>query len=199
MIIKVCGLTHNKESAAVAALQDVDMLGFIFYEKSPRFTESTLATAKNKAGVFVNADLYYIKEQIEKHALNMVQLHGSESPEYIKQLPGNIKIIKAFGIATAEDLQATEAYNGIVDYFLFDTKSKLHGGTGIAFNWHVLDAYTGNTPFLLSGGIGPHSAEALKNFSHTMLAGYDLNSKFETAPKVKDEALITQFLNELKS
>lgn len=198
MIIKVCGLTDNTESRAVAELEGVEMLGFIFYEGSSRYTESTLATAKKKVGVFVNAALDYVLEKINTHTLNAVQLHGSEPPEYIKQLPKDIEIIKVFGIASAEDLEQTKAYEGLADMFLFDTKSTKHGGTGTAFNWQVLENYKGETPFLLSGGIGPESVEALRKFSHPKLAGYDLNSRFELAPKIKDATLIANFLNEMK-
>ncbi|MFY7728742.1 MAG: phosphoribosylanthranilate isomerase [Flavobacterium sp.] len=198
MIVKVCGLTDNPESRAVAELDDINMLGFIFYEGSSRYTESTLATAKKKVGVFVNAPLALVKEKVQAHGLSSVQLHGSEPPEYIKQLPKGIEIIKVFGIASAEDLEQTKAYEGFADMFLFDTKSPKHGGTGTAFNWQVLENYKGETPFLLSGGIGPESVEALKSFSHPKLAGYDLNSRFELAPKIKDAALIANFLKEMK-
>lgn len=195
MIIKVCGLTDNDTSKQVADLQNIDYLGFIFYEGSKRFTDSTIvADGKKKTGVFVNASLEYIAEQIEKHNLDAVQLHGSESPEFVVQLPKNIQIIKAFGIATEADFEATKAFNGLVDYFLFDTKSDSHGGTGAAFNWQLLQNYTGTTPFMLSGGIGVDSVEALKQFTHPQLAGYDLNSRFETAPKEKNPELIATFI-----
>jgi tryptophan synthase beta subunit len=195
MIIKVCGLTDNYSSHQVANLQDVDYLGFIFYEGSKRFTESTItAIGKKKTGVFVNATLEYIKTKIKKHKLDAVQLHGDESPEFVAQLPKDIEIIKAFGVATEADLEATKAYIDLVDYFLFDTKSDSHGGTGTVFNWHILKNYNGTTPFLLSGGIGADSVEALRKFSHTKLAGYDLNSRFETAPKEKNPKLIATFI-----
>jgi len=195
MIIKVCGLTDNATSKQVADLQDVDYLGFIFYEGSKRFTDSTVTgNGKKKTGVFVNASLEYVRTQIENHKLDAVQLHGNESPEFVSQLPKNIKIIKAFGIATEADFEATQDYDGLVDYFLFDTKSDSHGGTGTAFKWQLLQNYTGTTPFLLSGGIGIDSVEALKQFSHPKLAGYDLNSRFETAPKEKNPKLIATFI-----
>jgi len=194
MIIKVCGLTDNASSREVADLPDVNYVGFIFYEGSKRFTQETLATSKKKIGVFVNAPLEYITQQILKHKLNAVQLHGDESPEFIRQLPKDIKIIKAFGIASKSDLEATRCYEGIADYFLFDTKSENHGGTGISFNWKVIENYEGSTPFLLSGGIGLESVEKLKQFKHPKLAGYDLNSRFELLPKVKDADLIATFI-----
>ena len=194
MIIKVCGLTDNESGRQVATLDGVDYLGFIFYEGSKRFTTETFDSGKKKAGVFVNASADYIIQQIEKHGLDVVQLHGNESPELIAQLPKSVTIIKAFGIATEADLEATKPYENRVDYFLFDTKSDSHGGTGTAFNWQVLDAYTGDTPFLLSGGIGLNSVETLKQFRHPKLAGYDLNSRFEVAPKIKDPEQIATFI-----
>lgn len=196
-MIKVCGLTDNGSSRQVTALGNVDYLGFIFYEGSKRFTDTTFDSDKKKVGVFVNSSAEYITQQIEKHSLDIVQLHGSETTELIAQLPANIKIIKAFGIAKEADIEATKPYENLVDYFLFDTKSDSHGGTGTAFNWKLLEAYTGSTPFLLSGGIGMDSVDNLKQFSHPQLVGYDLNSRFETAPKVKDATLIAQFLKEM--
>ena len=198
MIIKVCGLTDNESSRLVAKIPGVDYVGFIFYEASRRFTESTLSTEKKVVGVFVNASIQNITRQIQNHSLDAVQLHGNESPEYIRKLPKGVEIIKAFGIATEENLKATEPYNGLVNYFLFDTKSDQHGGTGKAFDWEVLQAYKGETAFLLSGGISPDSVEALKKFTHPKLAGYDLNSRFELAPQSKDAVLIAKFLYEIK-
>ncbi|MFP9099401.1 phosphoribosylanthranilate isomerase [Flavobacterium sp. RHBU_24] len=198
MIIKVCGLSGNYTAREVNTLPKVAYLGFIFFEGSKRYTETSLATAKKKVGVFVNAPPEYVIAHIEKHGLDAVQLHGSESPDYIRQLPEDVGIIKAFGIASEADLEKTGAYEGLADYFLFDTKSDQHGGTGAAFDWEILKNYTGNTPFLLSGGIGNDSVGALKAFSHPKLAGYDLNSRFETAPKIKDAALIDRFINEMK-
>ncbi|WP_205528277.1 phosphoribosylanthranilate isomerase [Flavobacterium psychrotrophum] len=191
-------MTANESSQLVAALPEVSHVGFIFFQGSKRFTDTTFLTSKKKVGVFVNAPLDYVNEQIEKHSLDTVQLHGSESPEYIRQLPKGIEIIKVFGIADAKDLEATETYETLADYFLFDTKSEQHGGTGTAFNWQVLQDYNGDTPFILSGGIGPDSAEALKNFPHPKLAGYDLNSRFEIEPKIKDVAKLANFLKNIE-
>jgi phosphoribosylanthranilate isomerase len=135
--------------------------------------------------------------------LNIIQLHGSESPAYIQLLrsgresngkSSDCLIIKAFNIATADDFSQTVAYEGIADYFLFDTKGKSVGGNGEKFNWSVLADYTGNTPFLLSGGIGPDDAELVKAFQHPKCLGIDLNSRFEIAPALKDVAALRRFL-----
>ncbi len=193
-MIKVCGLTDNESSRQVANLDGVEFVGFIFYEGSKRHTEVTFETNKKKVGVFVNASYAYIETQINRHKLDFVQLHGNESPEMVAKLRNIVKTIKAFGIANVTDLEATKLYEGLADYFLFDTKSDSHGGTGTAFNWQLLDAYNGTTPFLLSGGIGLDSVKKLKQFTHPQLAGYDLNSRFETAPSVKDPEQIATFI-----
>ena len=106
-------------------------------------------------------------------------------------------IIKAFNIATKVDLEAVKPYEGIVDYFLFDTKGPSVGGNGAKFDWTVLADYVGATPFLLSGGIGPDDAARVRNFSHPRCIGIDLNSCFETAPAVKDTAALSRFLSQL--
>jgi phosphoribosylanthranilate isomerase len=198
MIIKVCGLTDNESGRQVAALPGIDYLGFIFYEGSKRYTETTFATAKKKVGVFVNAPINYVLGQIEKYGLDAVQLHGDESPEYIIRLPKEVEIIKAIGVATADDLESAHIYHGVVSFLIFDTKCKAFGGSGVQYDWQILENYKGETPFLLSGGIGPDSVDALKKFRHPKLAGYDLNSRFEIEPKIKDVAKLAAFLKEIK-
>ena len=130
----------------------------------------------------------------------MIQLHGNESPEQISHLlslTSHLSIIKAFNIATAEDLKSTASYTGLADYFLFDTKGPSVGGNGEKFDWSVLDSYEGETPFLLSGGIGPDDAARVSSFRHPKCVGIDLNSKFESAPALKDVTTLSRFLNEI--
>ena len=107
-----------------------------------------------------------------------------------------VSLVKAFNIATKEDLDATVAYAGLVDYFLFDTKGKGVGGSGEKFDWSVLEAYNGDTPFLLSGGIGPDDAARVKSFRHPRCIGIDLNSRFEIEPGIKDITKLKTFLND---
>ena len=145
----------------------------------------------------MDEDIEQVKRIAEDFDLDFIQLHGSESPAYIFQL-GGLHVIKAFNIATAEDLEATKPYEGIVDYFLFDTKATLPGGSGQQFDWNVLEAYHGVTPFLLSGGIGPDDAERVKSYYHPKCAGIDLNSRFEIAPGLKDADKIKRFLEKVK-
>ena len=175
----------------------VDLMGFIFWPKSSRYVSrrpAYLPTKCKRVGVFVDEDIETVRRIAADYALAYIQLHGHESPEYCTRLKG-LGLIKAFNIATADDFAQTKPYAGLVDYFLFDTKGKYVGGNGEKFDWSVLSAYDGDTPFLLSGGIGPDDAERIRAFRHPMLAGIDLNSRFETAPAMKDVTALRTFLN----
>ena len=201
-MIKVCGMRESENIRKVEAL-GIDLMGFIFWPKSSRNVNERpayLPTQCKRVGVFVNEDIEKVKHIAEDYALDFIQLHGSESPEQISHLSplaSHLSIIKAFNIATKEDLKATKPYEGIVDYFLFDTKAQLPGGTGKQFDWSVLANYIGNTPFLLSGGIGPDDAERVKAFNHPKCVGFDLNSKFEVEPALKDIQKLKTFLEQL--
>ena len=157
-------------------------------------------------GVFVNDMPQNIVTAVYNYHLSYVQLHGDESPVMIDNLRRTlvpdivpeIKIIKAISVSSAEDLQRCEQYEGHVDLFLFDTKCKGYGGSGQKYDWSVLEAYTGQTPFLLSGGIGPEDADRLRDFHHPQCVGIDLNSKFETAPGMKDVEMLKKFIKSLQ-
>ena len=181
-----------------------DWMGFIFYPRSSRYVEKRpgyLPLKCVRVGVFVDAETDFILEKVEEFSLGVVQLHGSESPERVKEirsmLPKWVLIMKAFNIFDQSDLEYTLKYAGLVDYFLFDTKTPLKGGSGLKFDWDILSHYNGEVPFLLSGGIGPDDAEAVAHFSHPKFAGIDLNSRFETSPAMKDAGLIEAFLDKL--
>lgn len=199
---------RDPENIREAEKLAVDLMGFIFWHKSSRNVSempSYLPTRQKRVGVFVDADIKEVTEKAKEYALDLIQLHGKETPDYIQRLRSlcpqrgdrATAIIKALNIADTEDLAQTAQYEGIVDYFLFDTKSKLVGGNGTQFDWSVLQAYQGDTPFILSGGIGPDDAEKVKNFQHPMCAGIDLNSRFETAPALKDIQLLNHFIGRL--
>lgn len=200
MIIKVCGMRDADNIREISAL-DIDMMGFIFYPPSSRFvTElpSFMPSAQKRVGVFVNAGLDEIMTLHGKFQFDFIQLHGKETPEMCRQIRGlGLGVIKAFSLKCESDLECTAAYEGVCDYFLFDTPTKLVGGSGEQFDWTLLDGYSGNTPFLLSGGIGPDSIEKLSMFSHPKLAGYDINSRFEIAPALKDVKAVAGFLNKM--
>ena len=206
MLVKVCGMREPKNIEKVAQL-GVDMMGFIFYPKSPRFAfQSVDRTAADKnvcrVGVFVNESVELISDKIQLFDLNAVQLHGNESRELCEQLHeqnGLLKVIKAISVSTAGDIQKYKEYVGAVDYFLFDTKCKTVGGSGQQFDWQVLENYDGDVPFILSGGIGPEDVERIRNFHHPKCIGIDLNSKFEMEPGLKDVEMLKTFLENIEN
>ena len=203
-LVKVCGMRDAENICEVEAL-GIDLMGFIFWPKSSRYVSERpayLPTNCKRVGVFVDEDIETVKRIAEDYALDYIQLHGHELADYCAQLRG-FKLIKAFNIATTEDFKQTEPYTGIVDYFLFDTKGKSVGGNGEKFDWSVLSAYDGNTPFLLSGGIGPDDAEVLTSHFSPLTSkkcvGIDLNSRFEIAPGLKDINKLKEFINALNN
>ncbi len=203
MIIKVCGMREPENIRAVERL-GVDWMGFIFYPRSPRYVAarpSYLPSACRRVGVFVNSSVEDILLTVKSFGLDYIQLHGSESPAFCAELKSaaNSGIIKAFSIASADDFRRTAQYESSCDYFLFDTACAGYGGSGRTFDWSLLEAYNGQTPFLLSGGIGPDSVEPLRQLSHPRWAGIDLNSGFETAPALKDPALLQSFINQINT
>ena len=204
MKIKVCGM-HEAENIREVEALGIDMMGFIFWPKSSRYVSQRpdyLPKHVKRVGVFVDEDPEHVKRLADDYGLDYIQLHGHETPEVISflrtpALP-HLRIIKAFNISTAEDLLQTQPYEGLVDGFLFDAKGKSVGGNGEKFNWDVLDAYDGETPFLLSGGIGPDDVERVHAFHHPMCIGIDLNSRFELSPGLKDIAKLKAFIYNLK-
>jgi phosphoribosylanthranilate isomerase len=199
MIVKVCGMRDAANIRQLEAL-GIDWMGMIFWPKSKRYVSTPpvyLPQHVRKVGVFVDASLDAIRQHVEDYQLDIVQLHGQESPEMLKVLKP-LTLIKALNIATPEDLQKTEPYEGLADYFLFDTKGKSVGGNGEKFDWSVLANYQGETPFLLSGGIGPEDTQYVKTFHHPKCIGIDLNSRFETEPGLKDITKLKQFLEAIR-
>jgi len=197
----------GKEFSILSSQFSIYMMGFIFWPKSSRYVAERpayLPTRCKRVGVFVDADVQEVWQKVEDYGLDFIQLHGHETPEYIRALQMTFSegdgstmaptVIKAFNIATAADFAQTEAYEGLVGYFLFDTKGKSVGGNGEKFDWSVLADYVGETPFLLSGGIGPDDAARIKAFHHPRCIGIDLNSRFECSPGVKDIQKLSTFL-----
>ena len=211
MITKVCGLCQAENIQAVAKT-GIQWTGFIFYTPSPRCLLRDPAEAERvrqlitadafrpkRVGVFVNASQEEIMEVAQQYRLDYLQLHGHESPDFCYALQKRVyALIKAFSIATAEDLAHTADYAGRVDYFLFDTKCAGYGGSGQRFDWSLLQDYQGETPFLLSGGVRPEMAADLQRFHHPRWAGIDLNSGFESAPGVKQAETLRSFQNNFK-
>ena len=193
MLIKVCGMRDDDNIRALRKLNP-DFIGLIFYSKSSRFVgdKPTAALKESfglslKVGVFVNSETNYIQQKILDFGLDMVQLHGGESPEFCTTIGRmGVKVIKSFSIATEEDLQQVCRYEGKADFFLFDTKTAGFGGSGRKFEWEILRNYHCDTPFLLSGGIDEADIEAVRQIRLPRMAGIDLNSKFEVSPALKD-------------
>lgn len=201
MIVKVCGM-READNIRQVEQTGADWMGFIDYEGSPRYVSDTpeyLPESVQKVGVFVNASLQRIQRKITAWRLDLVQLHGKESPGLCRELQQTgIKTIKAFSLHAPEDLQATEEYTNCCDYFLFDTPCNGYGGSGKSFDWELLTHYQGPIPFLLSGGLKPESLEALLKFNHPCWAGIDLNSGFEQAPGLKDASSLSTFIHSFK-
>ena len=221
---------RNGENIRQVAELGVDWIGMIFWEKSPRHVtmipshagiipdHASLSTPKThssplRVGVFVDEMAQNIITRVVNFQLDLIQLHGHETPTLIRNLrrtldpdirPG-IKIIKAISVSNRDDIAIYKDYADCVDYFLFDTKCPSVGGSGQQFDWSALDAYDGDIPFLLSGGIGPDDAERVRTFfsagsgsAAAKCIGIDLNSRFEAAPGLKDVEALRRFLNELK-
>ena len=202
--LKVCGMKLAANVAAVAALRP-DYLGFIFYDKSPRLISDVSAElikyipAEIKTvGVFVDEELDVVKKKINLYQLKAVQLHGSESPGYcaaLKSIFGEIEVIKAFGVDEDFDFNVLKEYMDAVDFFLFDTKTKAHGGSGKTFDWKMLNNYKLDKPYFLSGGIDLQHAAAIKQIEDSKLYALDINSRFEVEPGVKDVEKVKAFIN----
>ena len=194
-------MRDSENIRAVEAL-GVDWMGFIFYPLSKRYVGEQLTYLPEKimrVGVFVNESFEAVLETARLYDLKAVQLHGSESPKFCKQLrKQNIQVIKAFGIADCLPSEKIAEYEGCCNYYLFDTQTSEYGGSGVKYDWEILQHYQGNTPFLLSGGIGPDDVDAIKTFSNPMCIGIDINSKFELSPANKDIESIHQFIKSLK-
>jgi phosphoribosylanthranilate isomerase len=202
--LKICGMKVPENIAQVAALRP-DYLGFIFYKGSKRYIDELpaailqdLPQSIKSTGVFVDEDLDTVVSKAKAYKLAAMQLHGQESPEYCLQLKSALpttEVIKAFGINASFNFSSLDAYAGAVDYFLFDTQTEGHGGSGKVFNWSLLEKYTGTTPYFLSGGIGLEQAAALKDLKDVRLYALDINSRFEVEPGLKDLDKLNEFRN----
>ena len=209
MNIKVCGITQLKQLQQLEAL-NVDYAGLIFYKESPRYMGNKISGKEikdadfdiKKVGVFVNPSYSELLDAIEDYGLDIVQLHGNEKPEMCEDLSADVEVIKAFRIENG-DVNIDEVvapYDAVCDYYLFDTAGlkESFGGTGQQFDWSILKKAKIEKPFFLSGGIGPDDVQKVKAFSHPDFFAIDVNSKFETAPGVKDMAALLKFLQAFK-
>ena len=210
MNIKVCGITQFKQLQQLEAL-NIDYAGLIFYKDSPRYMGDKITGKQvkeadfdlKKVGVFVNPGYAELLDAIDEYGLDIVQLHGNETPEMCEELSAEVEVIKAFRIAGDVSINIDELvadYDAVCDYYLFDTAGlkESFGGTGQQFDWGILKKAKIEKPFFLSGGIGPDDAQKAKTFKHPDFFAIDVNSKFEMAPGIKDMAAILKFLQAFK-
>lgn len=206
--IKVCGMRDPANIAAVSALGP-DYLGFIFFPGSSRyvgdepeelFSRIPESPGITRTGVFVDEAAGVILERARRYGLGAVQLHGDESPDTCRQLlASGLEVIKAFGIGESFDFGRLDAYRDACSFFLFDTKTPGHGGSGKAFDWTILQEYALDKPYFLSGGLSPENIGELRGIPGGSLYGADLNSRFETGPAMKDTDQLKQAFAILKS
>ena len=205
--VKVCGLCDPLNIQAIAGTGP-DYLGFIFYPGSKRYvgedpdksTFREVTAGISKVGVFVDEKPESILQLASRYTLQLIQLQGSEPAEYCEAIrSAGFRVIKAFGVAADFDFNSLGPYLPVCDYFLFDTKSDLHGGTGFRFNWDTLKQYNFEVPFFLSGGIRPEDAAAIREMHHPALYGADINSCFEIAPGIKDIDKVKSFIQKIKT
>ena len=209
MNIKVCGITQLKQLQQLEGL-NIDFAGLIFYKESPRYVVGKISKEElqstdfdiKKVGVFVNAEYDEIIQTVEDYGLDVVQLHGNETPELCEQLSDDVEVIKAFSIGADTDSidKLVADYDAVCDYYLFDTAGKdgVVGGTGKQFDWKLIKKSKIEKPFFLSGGIGLEDAAKVKTFKHPDFIGIDINSRFEKEPGVKDMAMVLQLKQAMK-
>lgn len=180
-----------KNIEEVASLSP-DYMGFIFYDKSPRyvgekFVETNMfPSSVQKVGVFVNEETDEILKRVSQVKFQFVQLHGNESVEQCKVIrDAGLKVIKVFSVDDDFDFATTEKYNSSVDFLLFDTKGKYHGGNAKVFNWDILKRYNQRIPFFLSGGLSSENIESVKELEGLNIHALDLNSGVEISPGLK--------------
>jgi len=190
--LKICGMREPANILDVGALKP-DYMGFIFYDQSPRCVPSSFTMPNElnqtikKVGVFVEAHIDQVFEAINKHDLDSVQLHGSETVSFCEKLKlADNGVIKVFSIDSNFDFKLLNPYKPVVDFFLFDTKGKYRGGNASTFDWDLLQKYDQEIPFFLSGGISPTNVDQVLELKGLNLYGVDVNSGVEIEPGVKE-------------
>jgi len=189
----------------------VDFAGFIFYPKSPRFVGNKITAEKMrkikghiaKVGVFVNEPYDDMMRTVEEYRLDMVQLHGDETPFFCEKVANYVTVVKAFRLSDNDPIDwIVRPYHESTDMYMFDTMGAGYGGTGKKFDWNELKAASIDKLYFLSGGIEPGDEENIKAFMEESVAqklfSIDINSKFEIAPGVKDVKKVKQFVEQLK-
>lgn len=178
-----------------------DMMGLIFYPKSPRFVQHSIPDILvPKVGVFVHSSFEEIKAKVKEYKLDYVQLHSEETPELAERVKAlGVGVIKAFGLDASFDFSTLEEFEGTVDYFLFDTKGDQYGGHGRSFDWSILKKYQGKTPYLIAGGIDLENIDQLLSLKLEGWEGIDVNSRFEVFPAMKDMQALERLFNKVRN
>lgn len=205
MMVKVCGMRDPDNIRMVAALAPM-LMGFIFWEGSVRSANGLdpevikqLPSYIRPVALFVNPGIGEVRKVVDRYGFKIVQLHGDESPEFCDLLRSRgLVVFKALNVATEKDIRNASIYDGHADILVLDAKTGNRGGSGKKFNWDILTGYTASTPYLLSGGIGPDDVDKIVSAMRRPMAGIDINSRFETAPGIKDVAVLTKFLLTLR-
>lgn len=204
--LKVCGMRDRQNIQDLVTVQP-DFLGFIFYPKSPRYVgeewdesiTQTIPSSIKKIGVFVNESVEKITLLASKYQLDGIQLHGYETPDFCQKIKDrNLLVIKAFSVDEEFDFESIKKYESQCDYFLFDTKTPQHGGSGLKFDWNKLKEYSLSKPFFLSGGIMEDDVDEIKSLNIKHLYSVDINSKFEIEPALKDIKMVERFARKLR-
>lgn len=187
----------------VSALQP-DYMGFIFYEKSPRYVgqdfilPATFPKVIKRVGVFVNHTEQFVMNAMKKYQLDYAQLHGDEPVSYCEALKEQgVSIIKVFRVDDDFDFESTKEFESVADYYLFDTKGKHYGGNAKSFDWKLLNQYNQAVPFFLSGGIKSEHINEIKNLSSLNIHAVDVNSGVENKPGIKSISKISEIINQL--
>jgi len=188
------------------ALLKPDYMGFIFYSSSPRYVgvdfeiESDLSSEIKRVGVFVNETRDSILKTVKKYKLDFIQLHGSETSEFCKEIKDTgLSVIKTFGVDRTFDFNNLKPYKKNCDYFLFDAKTLIHGGSGKKFDWNILSMYDQEKPVFLSGGITSGDTELIHALQKMNIHAIDINSKFEITPAIKDVDRVRNFIKKIRT
>lgn len=210
MIVKVCGITLSTQYEALVSM-GIDLAGLIFVPESKRYVVSRMPArylplkdhTMKRVGVFQNKPLDELLQLAEEYDLDVIQLHGNESPEFAARVKeARYRVIKVIPIGndTGRLQQTIQSYDGAIDWLLFDTllANGQSGGTGQQFNWDILHQLQLPVSFFLSGGIGPEHKAALQEFQHPQFLGVDVNSKFEVSPGVKDLSKLEDWLHKIR-
>lgn len=207
MNIKVCGITEMKQLHQLEGL-DIEFAGLIFFKDSARYAGDMIKGTElkkadldlRKVGVFVDPELIEVLDAIDEYGIDVVQLHGNESPQICEDLSAEVEVIKAFRVEPGANIdRMIKPYDAVCDYYLFDSTGKKESlaENSAKFDWELLKNSKIEKPFFIGGGINPEDAELLLGFSHPDFFGVDLGLGFEKSPGLIDMAKLLKFKKEV--